>query len=109
MTLGEDVPFVMAGGKCLGSPPAAVSAFQPHPRGEQMQGGGGDEERAPVVAAAAAALSFPAFPCAAPVTTRRYASPRSGAPDVPARRGDAPAGPGLSQARAPAAGSSQAG
>lgn len=57
-------------------------------------------ERAPeVAAAAAAALSFPAFPCAAPVTTRRYASPRSGAPDLPTLRGDAPAGPALSQAR----------
>lgn len=54
----------------------------------------GTGQRAPEVAAAAAALSFPAFPCAAPVTTRRYASPRSGAPDVPTCRGDAPAGPG---------------
>lgn len=47
MTLREDVPFVMAGGKWLGSPPAAESAFQPHPRRERLQGGGGGRGTSP--------------------------------------------------------------
>lgn len=62
MTLREDVPFVMAGGKWLGSPPAAVSAFQPHPRREQLQEGVGDRGTSPGGGGGRGGIVLPRFP-----------------------------------------------